>query len=388
MRSSDRSPLAGLRRCVHEDPRRESREGRTSAVAGEANCGEFQFAVQHAAGTGRRGGLACSGVGSRRPLSRRALGLNVPLKNGIEMNTPLLGRLAFAAVVLLVLPSCEPRQGGESVAPHPGPGYVAFGEPRRVTIRGYNGDAMEPFITKNGRYLLFNDRNDPRTNTNLHFAERVDDLTFGYRGELKGVNTPALEGVPSLDREGNLFFISTRSYPETLSTLYRGRFSDGTVSGVELVTGVSRRQLGIVMFDAEISADGSTLFVVDGEFSGGPHPKTADIVIAVRDGGGFRRLPSSAELLKDVNSEALEYAPAVSSDMLELFFTRAGDLSGSAQLVIFRAVRQRTEEPFGMPERVIAITGYVEAPSLSGDGRSLYYHKLEGTRFVIYRVAR
>jgi hypothetical protein len=194
--------------------------------------------------------------------------------------------------------------------------------------------------------------------------------------------------VPSLDQEGNLFFISPHSYPDTLSTLYRGHFSDGTVSGVELVTGVSRRQLGIVMFDAEITADGTTLFVVEGEFSGIPNPRTADIVIAIRDGGGFRRLPSSAELLKNVNSKALEYAPAVSNDKLELFFTRADNLSASPQPAIFRAVRQSTEEFFGMPERVTAITGHVEAPTLSGDGRSLYYHKLDGARFVIYRVER
>ena len=69
-----------------------------------------------------------------------------------------------------------------------------------MTIRGYDGDAMEPFITKDGRWLLFNNRNDPRINTDLHFAARVDDLTFTYKGEIKGVNTAALEGVPSVDQ--------------------------------------------------------------------------------------------------------------------------------------------------------------------------------------------
>lgn len=263
-------------------------------------------------------------------------------------------------------------------------GYGGFGEPRRVTIRGYDGDAMEPFVTRDGRFLLFNNRNDPRTNTNLHFAARVDDLTFEYRGEVKGVNTPALEGVPSIDGAGNLYFISTRSYAQTLSTLYRGRFAGGSVSAIELVGGVSRRQPGIVMFDAEVSADGSTVWVVDGEFSGGPDPRTADIVIAVREGSAFRRLPASAEILKNVNTKALEYAPAVSRDGLELFFTR----SESAAPAIYRAARPSEREPFGAPARVAAITGFVEAPALSPDGRALYYHKLEGGRFVIYRVAR
>jgi len=288
------------------------------------------------------------------------------------------------AAGLLALTSCSQRPADSGS--NPAMEYRAFGAPERVAIRGYDGDAMEPFVTKDGRYLLFNNRNDPRIDTNLHFARRVDALTFQYGGELKGANTPALEGVPSVDRAGNFFFVSTRSYQETLSTLYRGRFVDGTVSDVRLVGGVSRRKLGIVMFDAEIAADGNTLFVVDGEFAGGPHPKSADIAIAVRDGAEFRRLASSGELLKNVNTGALEYAPAVSSDLMELFFTRAG--SGSAQPVILRTARRSTAEAFETPQRVSAITGFVEAPALSGDGRSLYYHKLEGGRFLIYRVSR
>jgi hypothetical protein len=270
-------------------------------------------------------------------------------------------------------------------APPTAPEYAAFSNPERIAIRGYDGDAMEPFVSKDGRYLLFNNRNDPRIDTNLHFARRIDDRSFQYAGELRGANTPALEGVPSLDRAGNLFFISTRSYKETLSTLYQGKFDDGSVSGVRLVPGVSRRQPGIVMFDAEIAADGSTLFVVDGEFTGGPQPKSADIVIAIRDGAGFRRLPASAELLKNVNTSALEYAPAVSSDLLELFFTRA---SGSGTPMILRTSRRSAAEPFEPPQRVAATTGFVEAPALSGDGRSLYYHRLEAGRFLIYRVSR
>jgi hypothetical protein len=295
--------------------------------------------------------------------------------------------LVFLGAVLSTLPSCAPRELDTPGHPPVAPEYRAFSTPERVSIRDYNGDAMEPFVTKDGQYLLFNDKNDPRANTNLHFAVRIDDLTYRYRGELKGVNTPALEGVPSLDRKGTLFFVSTRSYKDTLSTLYRGHFDDGAVSGIQLVTGVSLQQLGIVMFDAEIAADGNTLFVVEGEFSGRPHPNTADIAIAVRDGMGFRRLPSSTIVLKNVNTKALEYAPAVSTDLLELFFTRA-DQRGATPPMILRTVRRSIDEPFGMPQRVSGITGFVEAPTLSGDGRSIYYHKAEGGRFVIYRTTR
>jgi hypothetical protein len=144
----------------------------------------------------------------------------------------------------------------------------------------------------------------------------------------------------------------------------------------------------MVMFDAEISPGGEVLFVVDGEFTGGPNPKSADIAVVVRDGNGFRRHPASAQFMRNVNTAALEYAPAISADLLELFFTRAGSLGGSAAPAIYRAARASRDEPFGVPERVAAAGGFVEGPSLSGDGRSLYYHRLEDNRFVIYRVAR
>lgn len=297
-------------------------------------------------------------------------------------------KFVVLVTVMLVLLSCGIQEEAESFAAGPLPEYRAFSQPQRVTIRGYQDDAMEPFIAKDGRYLLFNNRNDPHIDTKLHFAERVDDLTFNYRGEIGGVNTSALEGVPSLDRLGTLYFVSTRSYTETLATLYRGRFNRGQVSGVQLVAGVSRRQLGIVTFDGEVSADGDTLFLVDGWFTGGPAPETADIDIAVRDGAGFRRLPSGRDLLKNVNTDKLEYAPAISSDLLELFFTRLDRSGRSTRTVILRAARQSPEVPFGQPEQIISITGFVEAPTLSNDGRSLYYHKLEGGRFVIFRGAR
>lgn len=294
--------------------------------------------------------------------------------------------MAVLMAAALALAACGAQQKADAVAALPE--YRAFGEPQLVAIRGYQGDAMEPFITKDGRYLLFNNRNDPKIDTKLLFAERVDDLTFDYRGELEGANTSALEGVPSVDQHGNLFFVSTRSYAETLSTIYRGRFGQGRVSGIELVAGISLRQRGMVTFDAEVSADGSTLFVADGRFAGGHVPETADIDIAVRDGAGFRRLPGARDLLRNVNTAALEYAPAVSGDLLELFFTRLEGSARSPRTAILRAVRPDAGAPFGAPQRLASITGFVEAPALSGDGRSLYYHRLDGGRFVILRVAR
>lgn len=263
----------------------------------------------------------------------------------------------------------------------------AFRNPRHVTIQGYQGDAMEPFITRDGRYLLFNNSNDPSVDTNLHYAERIDDLTFAYRGEIAGVNTPILEGVPTLDRDGNLYFVSPRSYAVTLSTLYRGRFADGVVANVEPVPGVSRQEPGIVNFDVEVSADGNDLYFVDGRFGPSGLPQTADLVLAHRRGSSFERAANSGTIFRRINTAALEYAAAISADGLELFFTRF-DPTKASKPFILSANRKNRSKPFGAPQKVAAAVGFVEGPTLSADGGSLYYHKKDGARFAIYRLTR
>jgi Tol biopolymer transport system component len=260
----------------------------------------------------------------------------------------------------------------------------AFQNPQRVIIEGYKDDAMEPFLSRDGKYLFFNNLNEPTVNTNLYWAERIDDLHFKYRGELKGVNTPALEGVPSMDRGGNFYFVSNRSYDQTASTLYRGKFADGMVSNVEIVPGVSLAKPGIVNFDGEISADGNTLYFVESEFSPSGQPKSARILFARRNGNTFIRDSGSATIMQAVNTDGLNYAPATSASEREIFFTRVGP-QGPA---IYLAQRGNKSKPFQAPLRLAAITGFAEAPTLSPDEKSLYFHKKEDGHFVLYRVTR
>ena len=275
--------------------------------------------------------------------------------------------------------------GGDSGGSAPPPQPREFANPQRVAILGYSDHAMEPFITRDGRYLFFNNSNDPAVNTNLHWAERVDDLTFQYKGEIGGVNTSALEGVASMAPNNVFYFISTRSYNQTLSTIFRGTFANGIISGVELVPGVSALTPGMVNFDAEISPDGNTLYFVDSQFSSMGTPSTADIVIAGRSGTSFSRASNSAAIMQQINTPGmLEYAPAISASGLELFFTR---LEGN-NAVIYSSTRTDTSSPFGAPKQIQAITGFAEGATLSPDEKSLYYHKRENNLFVIYRVTR
>ena len=280
-----------------------------------------------------------------------------------------------AIVALLLLINTHRR----AVAPRAG----EFVNPQSVTIRGYDNDAMEPFITRDGRYLLFNDSNAPGHDTNLQYAERIDDVTFEYRGPIANINSTSLDGVATLDSANTMYFVSTRSYEQTLSTIYRATFQGGVASNVGLVGGISKNTPGALSFDVEVSADGNTLYLSDGVFTGGPVPASADLAAAVRDSSGaFHRI--SADLFANVNTDALEYAACLSADQLELFFTRFD----GTEPAIYRSTRRTTSEAWSPPERVSAITGFVEAPALSPDGRSLYYHARSGPRFVIERVHR
>lgn len=266
--------------------------------------------------------------------------------------------------------------------------YDAFGSPKDVKIQNYSGDAMEPFLTRDGRYLFFNNRNEPPEDTNLHWAERVDDLTFSYRGEIRGANSTALDAVPSMDRDGNFYFVSNRSYRETLSTIYRARFENGAITPPEIVPGVSRRVPGWVNFDAEISADGNTLYFVDGYFGRANQPQSTHLMVAVKSENGFQRLDDSAKIFEQIDDNWLTYAACTSADQLELFVTRVRRIEADAVTGIYRCARKKTREPFSRPQRIRSIEGFAEAATISPDGGSIYFHQPVSGRFVIRRAAR
>jgi hypothetical protein len=270
-----------------------------------------------------------------------------------------------------------------------------FGEPKRVEIICYGGDAMEPFISRDGAFLFFNNLNDPRVNTNLYFAKKIDALTFRFTGEVKGTNTQALEGVPTMDTHNRFCFVSPRDYERTLSTLYCGVFNDGKVRGVHQIgETLSRKRAPWFNMDVEISADGNTLYYTENEWDPTVGlPKSSNIHVAIRENGRFKRARNSNSLMRNINTDELEYAASISSDGLELYFTRAGvpitgNLAVGARLRILVAKRGHTGEPFGPPDVIGSIVGFAEAPTLTADGRALYYHQRDGERFHIYRVVK
>jgi hypothetical protein len=216
----------------------------------------------------------------------------------------------------------------------------------------------------------------------------VNALTFQYKGPVSAANSTALDGVASMDQNGKFYFISTRSYYTDLSTVYSGDWSSGALSNVAKVAGIPASTLGMLIFDAGISADGNTLCFAEGDYSSGTLT-TSNLVLADKTATGFTRSTQSATILQQVNlAGGTQYAPAFSADGLELYFTRlVGGLQAGAPST-FVATRASTTSAFGAPHAIQALTGFVEAPSLSADGKSLYYHARVNGQFQIYRATR
>ncbi len=269
------------------------------------------------------------------------------------------------------------------------PADLVFSKPQKVTILGYSGNSMEPFISRNTGTLFFNNLNSAPENTNLHWATRINDSTFQYKGELAGINTPALEAVASVDIQGTFYFVSDANYSNTLSTIYSSAYANGTISNIALVPGISKNLAGWLNFDVEVNASGSTLYYVDGRFDQAGGPYEADFAIATKSGNDFKYNSNSSDILKNINTPDLEYAACIASNDLELYFTRVtAPLTPNSQPTIFRAGRTATFDAFGVPSKIETITGFAEAPTISYDGKTIYYHKKENGKFLIYYVKK
>ncbi len=314
------------------------------------------------------------------------------------MSTRLNLALVAATILIGLLMSAVGAQAGSAHNSKARPAaFTEFANPEMVQILGYDdnegnsNDAMEPFISRDGNFLFFNNSNAAPT-TNLFWATRINDVEFQYQGEIGGeVNSSGpLDAVPSMDSNGNFYFITTRSYESTgspgyLSTIYSGPFASGAATPVNPVPGVAAPKFGLINFDEEISADGNTLYFTQGNFATGSLTSTT-MMVATLQGGSFVVDPNSAKIMKTINDRYLNYAADTSADELEFFFTRTNLKVGPA---IYMATRKSTSKPFGTPKKIKAITGFAEAPSISPDDLSLYYHvKNPSGVFVINRVTR
>jgi hypothetical protein len=280
----------------------------------------------------------------------------------------------------------------DSVTEAPSDLYI---HPQPVVIAGYTGDAMEPFISPDGRFLFFNNSNDPKTNTDIFYARRTGRLSFQFAGPLPGVNSPALDAVPSMDTAGHFYFTSLREYDRTHASLFAGDFDGHAVRNVHPLRGdIMAGSFGLVNMDAGISPDGETLYISRAQIiPGAPAPKRSGLVMATNARGDFNRDERSTILLININSDALNYAPCISANGLELFFTRASrrmSAAGAPELSvrIMVATRTVTSNSFGQPRVLEALRGFVEAPSITLDEKEMFFHKKAGDHYAIWHAER
>ena len=264
--------------------------------------------------------------------------------------------------------------------------YPSFGSEVEVTINGLSFDAMEPFLSPNGNYLFFNNLNDG-INTKLYYATRVNDSTFNYVGELVGTNqtaSPHLDAVADMDIDGNFYWTSTRNYPTELNNLFHGTFSNGNVIDIGRVQGdFNMNTPGWLVMDHGISLDGQYLYFNNARFDEtnclGPCETT--IGVAQKENGStFTTLPDSDSILQNINdANYIYYAPCISSDNLELYYTRylKENINSSTVFEICVAVRPNALSDFSVPKVLFSepIANLIEAPSLTVDKSIIYYHQ-------------
>ncbi|AMC11276.1 hypothetical protein Lupro_08420 [Lutibacter profundi] len=270
----------------------------------------------------------------------------------------------------------------------PNSNLITFGLPQKVAVIGYNNHIMEPFLSRDGTTLFFNNLNTPDVNTNLYYATKISNTSFEYKGEIAGVNTEYLEGVPTVSSAHKLYFVSERNYTTTLEMVYESDFFNGSVSNIQAVPNISKNQVGWVNFDVEISENGNYLYAVDGRYDEFGGPYEANLFLAEKINGIFQR-SNNTSIFENINTTALEYAACISSDMLELYFTRVDTpLSNTSIPQIYMATRNSINEDFNTAYKINSITGFVEGPTISPDGQRIYYHKYENEQFVLYMVEK
>lgn len=275
--------------------------------------------------------------------------------------------------------------------------YPTFDSEIDVTITGLSFDAMEPFISSDGNYLFFNNSNDG-INTKLFYATRINDSTFNFVGELNGTNqltAPHLDAVADMTANGDFYWTSTRNYPTELNNLFHGSFNAGNVSGIERVQGdFNMNTPGWLIMDHGISLDGQFLYFNNARFDNancqGPCETTLGIA-QKENSSTFTTIPNSASILQNINDvNFIYYAPCISSDNLELYYTRylKGQITSNTVFEICVSVRNNPSDEFSIPKVLFseAISDLIEAPTLTTDKSIIYYHrKTVGSHKIVMR---
>ncbi len=264
--------------------------------------------------------------------------------------------------------------------------YPSFGSEIDVNIIGLSFDAMEPFISPDGSYLFFNNINDG-IDTKLFYATKINDSTFTFSGELAGTNQvtpPHLDAVADMDSNGNFYWTSTRNYPVELDNLFHGTLDAGNVINIGRVHGDFNKNLaGWLVMDHGISLDGQFLYFNNARFDSQNCQGACETQLGVAQKvnvSTFNTLTNSTAILQNINDDNyIYYAPCISSDNLELYYTRylKGQITSNTVFEICVAIRDHSLDFFSIPTVLFSetISSLIEAPTLTIDKQIIYYHR-------------
>lgn len=277
----------------------------------------------------------------------------------------------------------------EDVSSMPATSSTEYANPELVTLEGYSGPQQDPVISPDGQYLFFDSHNDAGSPMHIHWAKRIDYKTFSYLGRVPGIEYEGIEGA--LDAEGNFYFLSPPAFlPQGGTTMGRGTFTNGTVTGIAPLKGITPLSVPAgsesLTFDMAITPDGDTLYF--SEFilrkGAGTGPRaflSAQLSMAKKNPDGtFTRMPNSAEILRNVNALGSKvYNAAPSADGLVLAFNAAPSVATLPN--IFLATRTSPTDPFGKPVLISAADDVAEGDqsevgSISPDGKHIYFHRV------------
>jgi len=284
-----------------------------------------------------------------------------------------------------------------------------FKNPQPVEIYGLPKGAgathlstEEPFVSRDGRFLFFN-TGENENNKDLHYAEWVDNK-WVYRSPIgpNVNNSKEVQGNPTMDENYNFLYVD--SGIKSMVRIAKFSPDNGELHSLRDFDGVPNREIKLIAqkvygnMGVEVSANGDYVFfsraiwdlngLAIGKLLG------SDILFAEKREGKYVYNHAEAKrIMKRINTSDLEYAASISSDGLELFFTRlalADYTTGNIRSKIMRSMRTSLSQPFSNPEviDVIGSSDFVEGPAISGDGKELYYHKHDGKKFRLYKVTR
>ncbi len=286
---------------------------------------------------------------------------------------------------------------------------ATFSDPHPVHIKGLPRGAdktpistEEPFVSRDGRFLFFNTGKN-ENHKDLQYAELIQKKWI-YRGQIgPDINTEKfVEGNPTMDENNNFFYINT-GVDRMVSS---AKFSPetGQLSEVKEFRNIPNRQMKMVdqkfhgNMGVEVSADGQTIYFsratweLRGKSLGRVLASNIFFLSKKKKSYFFDRMQVK-KIMRNINTTDLEYAASISSDGLELFFTRLSleaFKKGKIRSKIMHATRSALSEPFGQPKMIKSIGGsdFVEGPAISHDNKELFYHKYNGSKFRLFKVKR